>query len=955
MILDRFFKPKWQHPDPQLRKQALLELADGDPVLIQMVRQDRSADVRCAALLRITEPQLLQQIASQDSDSAVRESAVARYRALLAGTAHDAPALAQRLAVLTDLAGDLVEFLACHGQEPELRLAALARIEQENLLSDIAVNDPAVQVRLAALERVVSLPALENVVRLSRSRDKRIYRQAQERLEVLQAEQQRAQRLQALCVEMEQLDWDSETGANAARFPRLEREWQELAGEATLAQRERYRRAHARFQEQRQAALARRNARLQVCNDLEQWLAVLNQAVELEPSLTAMLHERLPQAEQDWAACGPVDDLEGRRLEQRFGEIVQALRDRERVLHRNQERATRLRTVLQQADQRLKQSGEVLEQDLRTLQQQWTGLERPEDSGLANRLQHEFDTLMNRLRARLQKQVVQKEQEWQDLQHLLGALEQALEAGELQHALSLHDQARQRLQQAIGLSRKQVAQVEERLHSWAPRLQELRGWRRWGTQQAREHLCEQAEQLIGSAAEPPEIAQQVKTLRNTWKTLDGTEGAAPRALWKRFDRACERAYEPCQAYFEAQTRERQHNLARKQALCERLEQWVESTDWTQADWRGLDHHWRDVQKEWRKLGPVNRADQKTLERRFEGALRRLDEHLRGERERELQRRRDLVERVRQLAGGDDLVAAVEAAKQAQARWQPTVQASRREEQTLWRQFRTVCDKVFERRQAAQAAAEAERQQQLERKTALCEALEALAAGEEELTLAQANRRIHEVQAEWAAVGPLPRGTQKSLEQRFEAASEQLRQRAQTLRQRRARRELDNLRQRAALCAELEAQVWFEEPVAAEQRVAEAQQQWDSLAPPPVALAEPLQRRFAAACQALLAGGDVRRLFIQALEHHLPDKEQLCLRLEVLSGVESPPEFAQARMAYQVARLSASLSQRDAVKGGGDAAAEARHLAEEWCLSGVLPPTRAQALEARFERALAALS
>ena len=56
--------------------------------------------------------------------------------------------------------------------------------------------------------------------------------------------------------------------------------------------------------------------------------------------------------------------------------------------------------------------------------------------------------------------------------------------------------------------------------------------------------------------------------------------------------------------------------------------------------------------------------------------------------------------------------------------------------------------------------------------------------------------------------------------------------------------------------------------------------------------------------------------------NLPIKQLLCLRLEIAAGVESPPEYAQARMEYQVARLSESLSGRDSQKFG-NAAEEAR--------------------------------
>ena len=953
MILNRFFKPKWQHSDPQVRKQALGELSSADPILVQVARQDRSPEVRRAALERLTELPLLQQIARQDPDAEVRQAADTRFRELLAGTALGSPPLAMRMAALPELNTELMEFLALHGKEPELRLAALTRVDRESLLERIVTDDPTANARFAALERILTAPALERIVKQSRNRDKGVYRRAQERLDAIRAEQLRASRVQQLCTEMEQLRWDGETGANAARFPRLEKEWQELALAADPGLRERYERARAQFLVGRQASAAKRAARLEICAHLERFLATLEHEYELTTGVEVALQETLQATQGEWERCGSVDDTEGRRLERRFLEITQAIKEHERVLRRNHERALRLRAVLQRANALLKQTSEVLETDLKALQQQWTGLERPETRLLAAQLQTEFDTLLGKLRARLQSQAERKDQEWQELQGLITELKQALEEGELQRAIELNNLARQRLQENIGLSRKQMAAVEEHLHACAPRLNELRGWRRWGTNQAREHLCEQAESLIGLAAEPLVITQQIKDLRNAWKALDSNEGVASRALWKRFDRACERAYEPCQAYFDAQNRERQRNLAKKQALCERLERLAADTRWEQVDWRWIDRTWREVQKEWHKVGPVNRADYKSLERRFNAALQRVDTHLQAERERELWRRQVLIERVQKLAESDDLQAAVEGAKQAQAEWHPTVQAGRREEQTLWRQFRVACDAVFARRQAVQQAADEERQTNLAHKTALCEEIEALTTADSD-TFRQLRKRVQEIQAEWLAIGPVPKAAFKAVEQRFAAACEKVQQHAQALRQADIRQELQSLRARAQLCSQLEALLAMEAPADSEVRLAEARRLWDALPALQDSLAEPMQQRFEAVCQALTAGGEACQSLLRTLEANLQKKQVLCLRMEIAAGLESPPEFAQARMEYQVARLSESLSGRETAKID-DIQEEVRKLQGEWRSLGALPSAQDELLEQRFERAAAALA
>ena len=128
MILSRFFKPKWQHPNPQTRKQALQALVAEDPVLAAVARQDSDPEVRRAALARLAEPGLLRERAAQDADGGVREFAAIRLRELLAGKVPDSPPLPARLAALQALDAATLEHLAVQGKEPELRLAVLARV-----------------------------------------------------------------------------------------------------------------------------------------------------------------------------------------------------------------------------------------------------------------------------------------------------------------------------------------------------------------------------------------------------------------------------------------------------------------------------------------------------------------------------------------------------------------------------------------------------------------------------------------------------------------------------------------------------------------------------------------------------------------------------------------------------------------------------------------------------------
>jgi uncharacterized protein (DUF305 family) len=68
-------------------------------------------------------------------------------------------------------------------------------------------------------------------------------------------------------------------------------------------------------------------------------------------------------------------------------------------------------------------------------------------------------------------------------------------------------------------------------------------------------------------------------------------------------------------------------------------------------------------------------------------------------------------------------------------------------------------------------------------------------------------------------------------------------------------------------------------------------------------------------------------------------------MEILAGVESPPEVQQARLEFQVNRLAEAMGQ-----GSGDKVGEMADIRREWYLSGGAPANQEKILQGRFEKA-----
>jgi len=205
-------KPRWQAKEPALRRAGVAEDDDAELLanLVSIARQDVDPGVRGAAMKRLADPALTQRLAQDDSDPGVRADARKLWLDLMAGTHARSPSAIEcaRLLRAQDDAA-LIEHVARNATDPSLRGTALARVTRTALLAERVTADPLPELRLAALERIDDEALLERLAERTRKNDKRISRRARERadaLRIARGDSDVAETLaRSLCERMEKL------------------------------------------------------------------------------------------------------------------------------------------------------------------------------------------------------------------------------------------------------------------------------------------------------------------------------------------------------------------------------------------------------------------------------------------------------------------------------------------------------------------------------------------------------------------------------------------------------------------------------------------------------------------------------------------------------------------------------------------------------------------------------
>ena len=286
-------------------------------------------------------------------------------------------------------------------------------------------------------------------------------------------------------------------------------------------------------------------------------------------------------------------------------------------------------------------------------------------------------------------------------------------------------------------------------------------------------LCEQAEALL---LEPSivEAFHKLQKLHDEWRETGPVANEYKEALWERFKAASSRINKQHQEHFEALKAEQVKNLGLKTELCVATEELAAQPLTTRKEWNRASDRLLEIQKTWKTIGFAPKKDNNRIYERFRTACDRFFEAKRqfyagvkAEMEHNLQLKLELCEAAESLSGSEEWKKATDELIALQARWKEIGAVSRRHSDAIWKRFRAACDKFFERKASHFASVDGEHEENLRRKLALLDEMEAadVKAGGYEV--------IRDFQRRWGEIGFVPIKQKDAVQKRYKAAVDAL--------------------------------------------------------------------------------------------------------------------------------------------------------------------------------------
>ncbi|AFK01617.1 protein of unknown function DUF349 [Emticicia oligotrophica DSM 17448] len=277
-------------------------------------------------------------------------------------------------------------------------------------------------------------------------------------------------------------------------------------------------------------------------------------------------------------------------------------------------------------------------------------------------------------------------------------------------------------------------------------------------------------QSIGGEGLSNSTLRQANDLLEEYKHIGPAAREAQEELWQRLKAAFDIIHNKRREQT-AQANQLQDEIyAAKARLVENLKPYIQFNTDSINEWNAKTKEVMAIQDQWNAIkGAMPKDKGKEISREFWGQLKTFFRNkgdffakLEAQREENLKAKTILCEQVEALvASGDYSAAFTDKVVELQKTWKTIGHVPEKMKDKIYERFKKACDTFFDGKRAKGNAIEAEYEENLKQKIAICEEIEALAkSGDTQLS------KLAEFKAQYNAIGFVPRKDMQSTQRRF---------------------------------------------------------------------------------------------------------------------------------------------------------------------------------------------
>ena len=314
------------------------------------------------------------------------------------------------------------------------------------------------------------------------------------------------------------------------------------------------------------------------------------------------------------------------------------------------------------------------------------------------------------------------------------------------------------------------------------------------------------------------------------------------------------------SYLEESAQHKEENLAQKEAVIEKLKTLVEK----QEDINRTFPEFRELQAEWRSIGPVPPAKADSVYENYQLYVEKFYDYVKINRElrdldfkKNLESKTKLCEDAEALAEETNVGEAFRKLQKLHEQWKEIGPVDKDNREKIWDRFKAATAIINKKHQSYYDGLKDQQKDNLDKKTALCEKVEQIATGEMK-DASQWNtmsKAIEDVQAEWKTIGFASKKENQKIYDRFRAACDKFFNGKRDFYGQFKNEMDDNLAKKEEICAKAEALKDSSDWKKTTEDLIELQKQWKEIGPVARKHSEQIWKRFRAACDSFFENRD----------------------------------------------------------------------------------------------------
>ncbi|WP_223788981.1 DUF349 domain-containing protein [Marinicella meishanensis] len=701
-ILQWFNKPKWQSPNEQVRITAIKSTQD--PVLIDalldIVNNDPSDKVQKTALSRIKDLSDLLSILNNHPNKAVRQQAGKKINHIFSH--NDSHELVEWLEQVKE--PEVIRTLAKTAANTQVRKSAISQISQQGLLSELLLTEPDTDLQDLILEQIEQPTTLKRLANNMAKSHTELHAKIQDKLATKQRLKPADEAIQ-LCQLLEHVVLDK---THQPDLEHIQQQWQGLQDQVDKTIQTRFNGAfsaakmtldpeHRREFLRKQKVQRGRTMMAEITSKLKQ---TENWGL---PDIQALIgkHQSIEQE-----ALPADEQAESQALKVRLEEIRAAVQ-------KSQQIPKQVTQILDQLQQALSQPVARPDQ-LKQFKKRWSqATQSIPTSEVFSTVTQDFNDACLKLAEKIEHSAQKRDQAAKDAVAMIEPTLQEIKDGHLTQAKAMANELAE-LKKLAGFNHPIIKQNKYPLDSVWQQLKDLRKWQKWSNDKARQDIIDELQTMVGQGQHPDAVMKKLKEANERWYALEDMEKlpgdrfpSRNQKMWQAFRAVSKSLFEPTQPFFEKRNEQQNAHLGDIQTHIEAMQ----TIDLAEASERDLSRMSRQAINYLKSLDELPPKQRGKAAKNLRKAINRIDQKLSEFYAIAERKKLKLIEQAQALSEVEDMAEATHAAKQLQQQWKSAGMVKQHQERKLWKKFRQANDAVFNRLdQAKQAQNEAHQAQ-----------------------------------------------------------------------------------------------------------------------------------------------------------------------------------------------------------------------------------------------------